>query len=866
MSRARRWLLATIVWLLPTDIAQAAAGDLEEDWRRNRVSSRSLATRKLLREAASLLWCAVRLPRDRRRFSQDDGGGMLSGFLRDLQYAFRLAVRDPRPAVLSALTLALGLGAAMALFSLTNAWLLRPLPFRDAGRLVSVWETIPSESIFENTPAAAVLFEWRERAHDFDALGAMRIASANLTGAGEPERLTAIVAEPVLVDLLGLRAAMGRTFSPDSAAGAPAEVMLTHAFWQRRFNGSRDVVGMSLTLDGESATIVGILPRGVSLLTFEADIWRPLRFTAEQRASLNRNLWVFGRLRAGVPVAQAAAEIDGIARARSKGELGARAVPLQEQTVGSLGRDLPILLGATGVLLLIACANVASFMLARTTSRRREFVIRTALGAGRLRVARQVFTEALPLAVAGGAGGLLLSEWLVRAFQAMLPQGETLPAVSLADGRIFAFGCAASLLTAILFSAGPALLTASGRTMAGIRGGRGFAGRQTPLRVLAGIEVALAVALLIAAGLVGRSFLQLTRVDLGFHPDGLLTFELPRNNPEPAREGSVFFDDLLRRLRDEPAIEHAGITQALPLKSFGFGSNFPVAGVPGSAGNILAYWRTVSPGYFEALGLPLRAGRAFDAHDTTGGERVAIVSESYARRAFPNGDSAIGRRIGWANLERPMTIIGVVADVRLSPAGDPGPHVYMPFSQVAGFLPSDLVVRGMPGVGQAQIIDTVRRAASAVDPLQPVANIRTMDALLWRLLGRRRFQLALWTGFAAAAALLALIGVYGVVSYVVRQSTRELGIRLALGARPSGILWLVLRQGSLIAATGALAGVIVAYWSASVIGGFLIRVEPRDPLLYAAVVLSVIAAAGTACAVPARRAAGVDPIVALRSE
>ena len=862
MTGPRRWILSALARCLPSDIAQAAAGDLEEEWQRNPPVSRRDGLRRFAREAGGLLWCALRGRADARS-AERRRGRMFQGFTRDVRYAVRLARRDPRPAVLSSLTLAIGLGAAMALFSLTNAWLLRPLPFPGADRLVSVWETIPSQSIFENTPAPAVLFDWRTRVRDFAALGAMRLTSANLAGRGEPERLDAITAEPALLDLLGIQPALGRRFSPDAQAGT-AEVMLSDAFWRRRFNGSREAIGATLTLDGETATVVGVVPRGVTLLNFTADIWRPLRFTAEQRASLNRNLWVFGRLRDGVTVAQASQEIDTIAKAASQGELGARAVSLQEQTVGSLGHDLPILFGATAVLLLIACANVASFMLARAASRRGEFVIRTALGAGRLRVARQVVTEALPLACAGGAGGLLLSAWLVRLFQAALPQGDALAPVSLADPRIFAFGGAASLLTAVIFSAGPAFLTASRRTVAGIREGRAIAGRQFALRALAGVEVALAVALLVAAGVVGRSFFRLTRVDLGFRPDRIVTFELSRANPAPGREGSAFVDELLRRIREAPGVEQAGVTQALPLKSFGFGSNFPVEGVPGSAGNVLAYWRTISPGYFEALGLPLRGGRAFDARDTTGAERVAIVSESYARRAFPDGTPAIGRRIGWATLEKPMTIVGVVADIRLSPTLDPGPHVYMPYTQVAGFLPSDLAVRAAPGAGEAQVVDAVRGAVRALDPLQPVANIRTMDGLLWRLLGRRRFQLGLWTGFATAAALLALLGVYGVVSYMVRQGTREIGIRLALGAHPASVRWRVVRQGAVTAAIGACAGVIIAYWTASFVRGFLIHVEPRDPIVYGVVGVSVIAAACAACAIPARRAARIDPMSALR--
>jgi putative ABC transport system permease protein len=312
-----------------------------------------------------------------------------------------------------------------------------------------------------------------------------------------------------------------------------------------------------------------------------------------------------------------------------------------------------------------------------------------------------------------------------------------------------------------------------------------------------------------------------------------------------------------------PDIEAAGLSQALPLKSFGFGSNFPIEGGGPQAPNILAYWRIVSAGYFDALGLPLREGRAFDAQDRRGSERVAIVSESYARRAWPNA-SPIGRRIGWATLDHPMTVVGVAADIRLSPAAGIAPHVYMPYSQVEEFQPSELAVRASGAAADARVIDAVRRAVWSVDPRQPVAGIRTLDSLMWQLLGRRRFQLALWAGFAVAAALLALLGVYGVVSCVVRQGTREIGIRLALGAPPSSVMWRVLGQGSTIAIAGVVAGGFIAYGTARFIEGFLVGVEPRDPLVYAAVATATVVAACAASLLPARRASQVDPLAVLR--
>ena len=806
---ARRAVIDVVCRRLPSDIATAAAGDIEEVWRREVARSRIVAVVHLTRELTVLWWCARRIERGDRRavvLHEERRVHVLSILRLDARFAIRLLIRDPRTAVLSIGTLAIGLAATTALFALTNAWLLRPLPFRAARDLVAVWETVPSQDVFENTPAPAVLYDWRARSHAFAGLGAMTTGTANLTGAGDPEQLSAIRADAELLHVLNLEPAIGRVF-PDSE-DVPAEVLLTDGFWRRRFGGSRDVVGTTLTLDGAPAAIVGVLAPGTALLGIDADVWVPLRFNAAERGSLSRYLWVVGRLRPGVSVDQASADVDAIARSREPG-LGARAVSLQEQTVGSLGHDLPVLFGATAVLLLIACANVASLTLARAASRRREFALRAALGASRWRLARQVVVEAVPAGLMGGAAGLLLSSWIVRAFTAWLPQRDTLSAVQLSDPRVAAFGLAASLAASIVFAVGPALQSASRRTIAALReGSRGQTVSQAPLRVLASLEIGLAVALLVAAALVGRSFLRLSHADLGFQPAGVVTFELPRPSHAAAGADAAFFDQLLGRLAESPAVRGAGLSQALPLKSFGFGSNFPVDGLPAGSPNHPAMWRIVSPQYFDTLGIPLKSGRAFDAHDRDGSPLVAIVSESYAKAAWPDGTSPIGRRIGWATLAHPMTVVGVASDVHLSAASGPAPHVYMPFTQVDQFVPTQLAVRARGS--DAQAIDVVRRAVWSIDPLQPVANIQPMSALAWRQLGRRRFQLALWTSFAVSAAVLALLGVYGVVSYTVRRSSKEIGIRLALGARPSAVVAQVVRQGLWMAAAGASVGVLIA--------------------------------------------------------
>jgi putative ABC transport system permease protein len=843
MSRLRRRLVALLCRSLPPEIADAAAGDLEEQWRRDAGHSRTRAALHLGREVVPLVWCALR------------SRAMLSTFWRDLFYAVRLVRREPKPAVVVALTLAVGLGAATALFALTNAWLLRPLPFPGASRLVAVWETIPSQDVFQNTPAPAVLFEWRARAHAFDGLGAMTTATANLTGSGDPERLNVLRLDDEMVRVLRVRPAAGRLFSFDAAAD---EVLLSDAFWRRRFGGSAAAVGVPLLLDGRPAIVAGVLPPGITLLGIEADIWRPLRFTAAERQSRSRYLWVVGRLRDGVSVGQASADVEAIAQSLQPG-LGARAVSLQEQTVGTLAHDLPVLLGATGVLLLIACANVAGLTLARASARRREFAVRAALGAGRPRLAAQVIVEALPPALLGGAAGLVAGGWLVRGFVAWLPQRESLAAVQLGDPRVFAFGLAVSIAAAAIFGAAPALLAGSRRTAAGLRAdGRIASPSRAPMSVLAAIEVALSVALLIAAALVARSFVRLAHVDLGFRTEGIVTFELPR--PRDAA-GAAFLDELLRQLDASPAVASAAVSQGLPLRSFGFGSNFPVD--EAAPKDHPAYWRIVSARYFETMGIPIVEGRTFDRRDHAGSPHVAIVSASFARAAWP-GASAIGKRLAWASPDRSMTVVGVASDIRLTQASGPAPHVYMPYGQVDEFQPTQLAVRGR--AGEAEVIDAVRRAAWTIDARQPVAGIETMDALAWRVLGRRRFQLALWMSFAAAAALLALLGVYGTVSYGVHRSAKEIGIRLALGAPPQRLMARVVAHAVAVAAAGTAAGMVLAYWTAGLVGGFLVAVQPRDPAIYATVVAGVLAAAAVAALVPARRAARVDPLAAVRAE
>ena len=791
---------------------------------------------------------------------------MLTGFSQDLRFAGRLAVRQPWLTAAAAGTLALGIGATTAIFSVLHAWILSPLPYRDPGRLVVLWETIPSASVFQNTPAPVTMGAWRARATAFDGLAAWTSGTVNLTGVGDPARLTSAVVSRDLLPLLGVQPALGRNFTAEEALPeGPLVVLLTHGLWMSRFGGRPDAIGASIRLSGTATTIVGVLPPDVKLFAFDPDILQPLRLTAAQEASENRMLWVVGRLAEGATVERASTEVDAIVRERSDGALGARAVRLQEQLIGPIGRDLVVLFSATSLVLLVACANVASLTFARITGRRPELVVRAALGASRRRIVRQVLTETVLLGLTGGAAGLVLAAWAVRAVVALAPGTDRFPDVAIGSPAVFLFAFGAATFAAALSGSVPAWRAAGVPIGGAIReGAPGIAGgRQRLLRGLIAVEVAFSLALLAGAGLVVRSYQELSAVDLGFDPRGVVAFQVPRPAEEARETSLAFYEDLLRRLREVPGVRAAGLTQALPLRSMAMGSGFRIEGRSGEGASVLAYWRAVSPGFFETLALPLVAGRPFDARDDASGERVAIVTASFARQAWP-GEHPLGRRIGWGSLDEPLTVIGVAGDVRLSPAVKPGPHVYMPHEQVSYRLPDELVVRSESG--PAATIEAVRRAVHDIDASQPLAAISTMEALLDRTMNRRRFQLVIFAVAAGIALSLALVGIYGVLSYAAGQMAGELGLRVALGASRAGLVWQVMRLGLAPAVAGAAAGAGLAWAGAGALRGFLFGVEPRDPVFLAGVAVLLLLAAAAACLLPAWRAALADPLATMRSQ
>lgn len=852
------WIVARFV---PRSLADDVTGDLEERWRSDRGSSRLAASWRLTRIALAVALHAA----GERRGDREVGAAVraLAGVTQDARHALRRMRHQPAASGAVVATLALALGTTTALFSVVNTWVLRPLPFVEPDRLVAIWETLPSANIDENTPAPAVLAAWRDRATSFEAMAAMTRGTKNLTGEGDPARLTVIRAQPGLLALLGVRPTAGRLFGDtEDRAPAPAVVLLSHRLWQDRFGGAAGVVGRFLTLDGVPHEVLGVLPADARPFGFDADIWTPLAFTPAEWAGKSRFLWVLGRLRAGATVGASSAEIDRIARALSDDASGGRVVGLAEQTLGDTGTDVLVLFGASVFVLLVACANVASLTLAQVIGRRRELVARQALGASRARLLRQLAVESLTIGALGGAAGLACASWATRAVVSIAPAAARLGAAEVFDARVFLFAFAVTAATSVLVALLPAWHSGRASIADALRaGGRGSSGgRRRAMSVLVAMEIAVTLVLLVATGLVTRSFVRLTTADLGFDPAALLLAELPR----PADAAAFgFYDEVDRRLREADGVRGVAISQGLPLLAVGsMGSGFVLEDRPAES-SVLAYWRSVNAGYFQALGIPIVSGRALSPADRAGAPLVAVVSESFALRAWPDG-APVGRRIGWGNFDAPLVVVGVAADVRQSRSADPSPHVYMPYLQIAEWPPSHIAIRSDLGVAAAT--DLLKRVVRDADPLQPVVGVRSADVQLWQSMGRRRFHLTLFGILAAMATVLAVLGVYALLSFALSEQRRELGIRAALGATPRQLRRQWWRQGFVLAGAGVALGLATAWWSGGLLDGFLFRVEARDPLAFAAATVTVALAAAAACWLPARRAGIVDPVDTLRAD
>ena len=808
------------------------------------------------------------------------GGRWLEQVRQDTRYALRVLGRGRGYVVVAVLTLALGVGANTAIFSVVRGVLLRALPYPEPERLVAV------QSLINGSPTAVSppdFVDWRAQAKSFSALAAYFLNTTNLTGTGEPERLTQARVSANFFDILGVRPTRGRGFvSGEDAADAPRVAILSDGLWRRRFGADPALVGRTIRLDDFPTTVVGIAPPEVKLPA-GVDLWLTTRFEprdVDPGARGARWIEVVGRLSSGATLAGARAEMNAIAQRlalldpRHDGGVTSRVVTLQEDLVGGVRAPLLILLGAVGFVMLIACVNVASLSLGRTAARETELTVRVALGAGRGRIARQILTESLVLAICGGIAGLVLAILGTRALVALAPGDLPLVHAVHVDGVVLAFSLAMTLLSGVAFGVVPALQGSrqdiEARLRAGSRGvSLGF-GRLR--RMLVVTEVALAMTLLAGAGLLVRSLARLTGVDPGFRPDHLGTFSVtlsPVRYPDAARQ-EQFARELEARLARLPGVTSAGISFSLPLTNSAFGFTFAIGGRPSVSGpdEPRAQVRVATPDYFRTMGIPIVRGRGFTAGDDENAPHVILISQETARRYWPNEDP-IGQTLqtGWGRDPAHHfggTIIGIVGDVRqFSLAMTPRPEIYGPLAQ----RPIDelsVVVRSSSAT--PTVLAAAREVVRELDSELPVYDVRTYDTIVRESIAERRFYVMLLATFAGLALALAAIGIYGVIAYSVQQRRRELGIRIALGATRERVIGLVMRQGMTMTIAGALIGLVLAGVLTRVLRRQLYDVSTTDPLTFVLVPVILVVVALVACVVPARRALAVDPATTIRAE
>jgi putative ABC transport system permease protein len=811
----------------------------------------------------------------------------MDGVLHDLRYGFRGMLRNPAYATTAVLTLALGIGASTAVFSLVNTIVLRPLPFRRPEQLV--WVSSRRSSPGELPFSLPDFIDYRDQNHTLAGIAAFGGWSANLTGRGDPQRLEGLRISANAFEVLGVTAVAGRTLQPaDDTPSREHVVVLGFRLWQRRFGADPTLIGQTLTLNDAAYTVVGVLPPQFIFPYREAELAVPLAPDADpwrnDRTSVNF-LRAVARVRPGTTRERAEADLDVVAarlrRQYPEGDgkkLGVRLTPLQDELVGDFRFALWVLLGAVGVLLLISCVNLAGLALVRATARQQEFAIRTAVGATGPRLVRQLATESLLLAGAGGGAGVLLAMWTIPLLLAVGPRSLPRAVEVGVDVPVLGFALAITLVTAVLFGLAPAWRATRVNLGEALkedgRGASGGARRQRARRLLVVSEIALSVVLLTGAGLLVRSFLLVQAVHPGFDARDVLAvrLSLPRARYSGRAAVTAFYERLRQRLESLPGVESVGFVSVLPLSGFLSSVPFSVEGRPTLPNeDLVTNYRLVGAGYFRALRIPLIAGRVLDERDRGQAAPVALVSEGFARRYWPRG-GAVGAHLRLDDSDQPprlVQIVGVVGDLRdLGLEGEPAPHVYVPLDQVpedgAGALTNSQYWLLRTTVDPMTLADAVRREIRAVDSNVPASTVRTMEQYLSASVASRRFNLWLLMVFAGVALVLAGTGLYGVISYDVTQRRREIGIRMALGAQPGDVFRLVIGQGMRLAVAGVALGVGAALAMARLITSLLFGVGATDPPTFVGVALLQMLVALIACYVPARRATRLDPIAALR--
>jgi putative ABC transport system permease protein len=806
----------------------------------------------------------------------------MEGIQRDIQHAIRNLLRHPGFLTIAVITLALGIGGTTAIFSTVNALLVRPLDFPNLDRVVAVWENMPSKGVDRNEASMANYLDWRAQNQTFEQLGLIRWWSANLTGIEPPERIQGFLVSANLLNVTGVNPIMGRGFASDEdQPGKTPVAILSYGLWQRRFGSDPNVINKTITLNGVARTVIGVMPPGFTYPK-GAELWAPITITPElAKSRRNHSYWIIGRLKSGITLDQARADLTTIA-ARLEKEYpesntgwGIGVFPIVEDTVRFYSTALWVLMSAVGLVLLIACANVANLMLARAAGRQKEMAVRTALGASRWRIIRQLLTESLILALIGGALGVLIAYWGVDLLRSLDP-GE---ASKFAPGwdrvginlPVLGFTLTVSLLSGLLFGLAPAWQASRTDLNNSLKEG----GRQSTYvshrlrRILVVSEVALSLMLLVCAGLLMRSFLALVKTDAGFDANNVLTMSLilPAAKYKEDPQISSFYKELVSRVESMPGVASAAVINYLPLGGSNSSSSFLIEGTPEPppGQEFVGRYRVCSPKCFETLGIRLERGRAFTDEDRAGATPVIIINQTLANRYWPN-DDAVGKRMRFTGPldQNPWRqVVGIVQDVKHDLNLPITPDYYLPHAQDPW---NGMVLVAKTKVEPSSLAGPIRGQIWAIDKDQPVFDIHTMEQVRSISMAVYSFSFAILAIFAVIALMLAAIGIYGVMAYAVSQRTHEIGIRMALGARARDVLGLVIKTGMAMAVIGVVAGLAIAWAATRFMKSLLVQVSPTDALTLSLVSLGLLVVALLACLLPARRATKVDPLVALRYE